>query len=45
MNMLGFSRAAAYDVDYTEQGMQGRSYVSLEGGKKFVKAAKLKDMI
>lgn len=41
----GFSHAAAYDVNYTEQGMQGRSYVSLEGGKKFVKAAKLKDMI
>jgi len=44
-DILGFSHAAAYDVNYTEQGMQGRSYVSLEGGKKFVKAAKLKDMI
>lgn len=27
-----------YDIDYSEQGMQGKDYVSLDAGKKFVKA-------
>lgn len=35
---LGFSRAAVLDVSYSEQGMQGRDYVSLDVGGKFIKA-------
>lgn len=34
---LGFSKKAAYDVDYSEQGMQGDDYVSLDIGKKFLR--------
>jgi hypothetical protein len=33
---LGFSRAAADDVDYSEQGMQGDTFVSLDAGKTFI---------
>ena len=32
---IGFSEAAAKDVDYSEQGMQGDFYVSLDIGGKF----------
>lgn len=32
---MGFSVKASRDVDYTEQGMQGQDYVSLEAGKPF----------
>ena len=35
---LGFSRAAVLDIGYSEQGMQGRDYVSLDVGGKFIKA-------
>lgn len=33
---LGFSLAASRDVDYSEQGMQGENYVSLDVGKPFL---------
>lgn len=36
----GFSKAAANDVDYSEQGMQGYNYVSCDVGAKFIKAFK-----
>lgn len=32
---IGFSPGAAKNVDYSEQGMQGHNYVSLDFGKKF----------
>ncbi len=33
---FGLSRAAVEDVDYSEQGMQGDNYVSLDVGRKFL---------
>jgi hypothetical protein len=33
---LGFTAAEAYDVEYSEQGMQGDSYVSCDVGDKFI---------
>jgi hypothetical protein len=33
----GFSEAAIQDVSYSEQGMQGRDYVSLDVGDSFLK--------
>ncbi|MCA1800107.1 MAG: hypothetical protein LC650_02290 [Actinobacteria bacterium] len=33
---FGFTRAAADDVDYSEQGMQGDTYVSLDVGRAFL---------
>jgi len=33
----GFGQEAAGDVDYSEQGMQGDSYVSLDVGEKFIR--------
>ncbi len=33
---LGFSRGAVNDVDYSEQGMQGENFVSLDVGKRFL---------
>lgn len=33
---LGFSKEAAENIGYSEQGMQGRNYVSLDCGHKFV---------
>ena len=33
---LGFTRAAADDVDYSEQGMQGDVFVSCDVGKAFL---------
>lgn len=35
-NNLGFSADAAYDLGYSEQGMQGSDYVSFDCGKKFI---------
>jgi hypothetical protein len=34
---LGFTKKAARDVDYSEQGMQGDNYVSLDIGKDFLR--------
>ena len=34
---LGFSEKATRDVDYSEQGMQGDNFVSLDVGKSFLK--------
>lgn len=39
---LGFSDKAAKSADYTEQGMQGDNYVSLDVGLPFLKQAKEK---
>lgn len=36
LRSIGFSRNASYDVDYSEQGMQGRNYVSLDVGRTFL---------
>lgn len=36
-NNLGFSKKAIKDVDFSEQGMQGNNYVSLDIGEIFVK--------
>ena len=36
----GFSKAAADDVEYSEQGMQGYNYVSFDVGAKFINAFK-----
>ncbi len=33
---LGFTQAEANDVDYSEQGMQGDTYVSCDVGAKFI---------
>lgn len=33
---LGFSKAAADNVDYSEQGMQGDDYVSMDVGERFL---------
>lgn len=33
---LGFAKSAVKDVDYSEQGMQGDNYVSLDCGNKFI---------
>lgn len=33
---IGFTREAADDVNYSEQGMQGRDYVSLDVGAVFL---------
>lgn len=34
----GFTQAEANDIDYSEHGMQGIDYVSLDAGPKFLKA-------
>lgn len=34
----GLPKRAAYDIDYSEQGMQGKNYVSLDVGKPFLRA-------
>jgi hypothetical protein len=36
---LGFSNIAVKGIDYSEAGMQGRNYVSLDVNKKFMKEA------
>jgi hypothetical protein len=37
MATLGFSRAALQDIDYSEAGMQGSNYVSMDVGGDFVR--------
>jgi hypothetical protein len=37
MATLGFSEAALQDIDYSEQGMQGANYVSMDVGADFVR--------
>ena len=37
MNTLGFSDAALDDIDYSEQGMQGDNYVSMDVGSDFIR--------
>jgi hypothetical protein len=34
---LGFSQPAVWDVNYSEQGMQGETYVSLDVGESFLR--------
>ena len=35
-NVLGFSPDATLDVSYSEQGMQGHNYVSMDVGPRFI---------
>jgi hypothetical protein len=37
MGTLGFSRVALQDIDYSEAGMQGGNYVSMDVGGDFVR--------
>jgi hypothetical protein len=37
LTAMGFSTKAVKDVDYSEQGLQGENYVSLDAGRKFLK--------
>jgi len=37
MATLGFSEAALQDIDYSEAGMQGTNYVSMDVGSNFVR--------
>jgi hypothetical protein len=37
MYTLGFSDAALDDIDYSEQGMQGDNYVSMDVGSDFIR--------
>jgi hypothetical protein len=37
LQLVGFTRGQALDVGYSEQGMQGMDYVSLDVGKSFLK--------
>ena len=36
LQTIGFSEAEAFDVSYSEQGMQGDTYVSCDVGAKFI---------
>ena len=40
---IGFTEAEANDVSYSEQGMQGDNYVSLDVGAKFITALEMLD--
>jgi hypothetical protein len=40
---IGFTEAEANDVVYSEQGMQGDNYVSLDVGGKFIQALEMLD--
>jgi hypothetical protein len=40
---IGFTEAEANDVVYSEQGMQGDNYVSLDVGGKFISALEMLD--
>lgn len=42
LKSVGFTNKAANDVDYSEQGMQGDNYVSLDIGKPFLKEAAMR---
>jgi hypothetical protein len=37
MRSLGFSRRACDDINYSEQGMQGYNYVSMDVGENFLR--------
>jgi hypothetical protein len=37
LTAMSFSPKAVKDVDYSEQGLQGENYVSLDAGRKFLK--------
>jgi nuclear transport factor 2 (NTF2) superfamily protein len=37
MRSLGFTRAAVNDITYSEQGMQGDNYVSMDVGEDFMR--------
>ena len=37
MRSLGFTRSACNDIDYSEQGMQGDNYVSMDVGPEFMR--------
>lgn len=37
LRLLGFSEKAVKSVDYSEQGMQGDNYVSMDAGEAFMK--------
>jgi hypothetical protein len=37
MATLGFSESALQDIDYSEAGMQGSNYVSMDVGGDFVR--------
>lgn len=39
MRILGFTSDACDDIDYSEQGMQGVDYVSMDVGEKFLREA------
>ena len=39
MRSLGFTRKACEDISYSEQGMQGDNYVSMDVGKDFMREA------
>jgi hypothetical protein len=39
MRSLGFTRAAVNDITYSEQGMQGDNYVSMDVGADFLREA------
>lgn len=39
MRSLGFTRTACEDISYSEQGMQGRNYVSMDVGAEFMREA------
>lgn len=42
LKSVGFSNKAVKDVDYSEQGMQGDNYVSLDIGNSFLKEAAMR---
>lgn len=37
LRAMGFTRLASLDVNYSEQGMQGDNYVSLDADKRFIR--------
>ena len=39
MRSLGFTREAVDNINYSEQGMQGRNFVSMDVGAKFMREA------
>ena len=39
MRSLGFTRSACEDISYSEQGMQGNNYVSMDVGAEFMREA------
>lgn len=45
LRLLGFSNEALNVLDYSEQGMQGKDYVSLDCGKEFIKEFRMLENI